>query len=112
MTRTVPDLARWCPCGAKLSRYNPGLVCGVCEKRYGDDMTAATTRQLGRPPTASVTCRERGCKDTVTPRSAATEAPRWRQLCATHYDVQRSRNSLAVRAGAVAGEAHAGKRRT
>ena len=111
MTRLVPDYTRWCPCGARLSRYNPGLSCGVCEKRYGDEMARKTMLLIGRP-SGSVTCRMDGCKHDVTPRSAATQAPRWRQLCAEHYDAQRSRNSLTVRAGAVAAEAHAKRPRT
>lgn len=91
-----------CLCGTKLSRYNPGIVCSVCERRYGDEIIRKTRAAL---PAGK--CRQRGCEEPVTPRSAATQAPRWRNLCAEHYDQQRARNSLAARGGAIAAREHA-----
>lgn len=81
---------RRCACGARLSRYNLGTVCGPCERTLGDEWV----RLAQQGPI----CREVGCVEPICERSLATNAPRWRTLCEAHYDEQRRRNSEQAQA--------------
>lgn len=61
-------------------------------------VAAAERRRAEQPPLpyGQPPCRQPGCGQAVCEKSAATNAPRWRDLCFDHYQEQRERQSVAA----------------
>lgn len=95
------DDVRRCPCGQVLNSYNVDTLCGSCDRaRVDEHVRLAEIRARESPlppPRAPLTCRQPGCNRPIAPKSAATNAPRWRELCAEHYQEQRERQSRSAK---------------
>lgn len=69
-------------------------MCGSCAVAESDEWIrlAQLPPKPPDPPKPRV-CRVVGCGEPLSERSAMTTAPRWRDLCEGHYNVQRARQS-------------------
>lgn len=83
-----------------MSTYNREPECNACDRANQDEwVTEAVRRRAEQPlPPSSqpLTCRQPSCVAAVCEKSARTNAPRWRELCADHYQEQRERQSIAA----------------